>query len=146
MCSRLFLRVCSSTPKSRLSHPHITCYHAFSIFRVALSIHNLVYSLCRNCIFHGIGCESFPSGDVFTKIDFRWNVAICAASSVLTSIEKRPSDGRWSAFNGESPQRTITYHSPVRLAQPKAGNQGVGTFSGVCSTTSKWSVILVPTG
>jgi hypothetical protein len=80
----------------------------FSTFLVALSIHSLVYHLCANWKFHGSGCESLPSGVVLTKMDLRWNVAICLASSVLTSMEKRPSEGRWSAFSGESPQRTMT--------------------------------------
>lgn len=68
--------------------------YAFSIFLVALSIHSFVYHLCASWKFHGNGCASFPSGVVFTKTDLRWNVAICAASSVLTSMEKRPSEGR----------------------------------------------------
>ena len=73
---------------------HQASNYAFSIFLVALSIQSFVYNLCANWKFQGSGFESLPSGVVFTKTDLRWNVAICAASSVLTSIEKRPSDGR----------------------------------------------------
>jgi len=84
-------------------------YYANS-FRVAVSIHNFVYNRCANWMFHGIGCESFPSAVVSTNTLFKWKVAVCASSSVVTSIEKRPSLGRCSELRGESPHRTITCH------------------------------------
>lgn len=63
---------------------------------MAVSIHNLVYSLCANWNLHGNGSELLPSGVVLTNTLFKWKVAVCFSWSVVTSIENRPSLGRWS--------------------------------------------------
>jgi hypothetical protein len=92
---------------------------ALSSFLVELSIHSFVYHLCASWKFHGSGSAPWPSGVVFTRTDLRWKVAICASSSFVTSMEKRPSEGRWSLMSGESPPRTMTYsHRQSKLPIP----------------------------
>lgn len=82
--------------------------YCVNIFRVAPSIHNFVYHLCASWNFHGSGSRSLPSGVVLTNTLFKWNVAVSAFSSVLTSMENSPSLALCSWLSGESPQRTMT--------------------------------------
>ena len=94
-------------------------------FPNAVSNQNLVYCLCNHNTCEGIGSPSAFPFPLKNKL-FRRNSATPCSGFTSVDISNNPSDSRTSAFRGESPHRTT-----IR--------------SGVFSTTSKWSVMRVPT-